>query len=322
VQIVRIQARPARDRHPIRPHPRQLRALVLCSTLVCARDVAAQQLGNKVLGSTGVTAGVESPPGLFVITRFLQYSAGEVRNRNGDVVPIAGLDIDAFAAALGVAYTMKPEHAPYLTFAAGVPYANISVSSDDPAASLSGVGFSDMFLQPLKVGWRTPRFDVVSGWMVYIPTGRFEPRGGGPGKGYWTNQLSLGGAAYFDTARTRLVSALASYEINGRKRGIDIRRGNMFQIQGGAGAGIAKQVMAGIAGFALWQVSADRGTDIPPSLRDGRTRVFGLGPEIGVTIPKWRLHADARIEREFGVTSRSRGRVIAVGVSYAATQKR
>jgi hypothetical protein len=158
--------------------------------------------------------------------------------------------------------------------------------------------------------------------MIYVPTGRFEPRTGtSPGKGYWTNQLSVGGAAYFDTAHTQLVSVLANYEINTRKRGIDIRRGNMFQLQGGAGVGIAKLLTVGVAGFALWQVSADRGAEIPAALRDERSRVFGLGPELDVTIPSVRLRLDARIEQEFGVTSRPKGTVLVVGVSYAAWKR-
>jgi hypothetical protein len=306
----------------LRPSLRRLFAIVLAIHAVAIDGAAAQQLGYKVLGSAGITAGVEAPPGLFVVTRFLRYSAGQVRDRSGNPLPIAGLDADAFAAAIGVSYTTKHANTPYLTFAAGLPYANIQVSSDDPAASLSGIGFSDAFVQPLKVGWREPRFDVVSGWMIYVPTGRFEPRTGtSPGKGYWTNQLSVGGAAYFDTAHTQLVSVLANYEINTRKRGIDIRRGNMFQLQGGAGVGIAKLLTVGVAGFALWQVSADRGAEIPAALRDERSRVFGLGPELDVTIPSVRLRLDARIEQEFGVTSRPKGTVLVVGVSYAAWKR-
>ena len=298
---------------------RPLVALALVAALTSARDVAAQQLGYKVLGSVGITAGVEPPPGLFVISRLVHFGSDEIRNRDGQVTPIAGLDIGATAATLGVAYTTKRDRIPYVTFAAGVPVASFHVNSDQPAASLSDFGFADVFVQPLKLGWRQPRFDVVTGWAVYIPTGRSAPRSRASlGKGYWTNQLSLGGAAFFDSARTRLVSALASYELNTRKRGIDIRRGDMFQIQGGAGARVKKAVLVGVAGYALWQVTPDHGTDIPPTLRGQRARVFGLGPEIGVTIPAWRLHADARVEQDFGVTSRPQGRVLHVGVTYLA----
>jgi hypothetical protein len=80
----------------------------------------------------------------------------------------------------------------------------------------------------------------------------------------------------------------------------------------------------GLAGFALWQVTPDKGADIPPTLRGGRTRVFGLGPEMDVTIPQWKTRVALRGEREFGVTSRPRGTVIALSVVYLArsTQRR
>ena len=137
-----------------------------------------------------------------------------------------------------------------------------------------------------------------------------------PGRGYWTHQLSVGGALYLDSTRGNRLSALASYEQNTRKRGIDVRRGNMFQIQGGAGVNVRPILMVGIAAYALWQVTPDRGTDIPPTLLGQRSRVFGLGPEIDVTIPRWQTRIPLRIEREFGVTSRPQGQVIALGIFW------
>ena len=209
--------------------------------------------------------------------------------------------------------------APYLTFAAGLPVATIHVNSDEPAASLNGYGFSDLFVQPIKVGWRQHRFDLVTAYVVYAPTGHFEPRSGaGPGRGYWTHQFSVGGALFADSTRTHRLSALASYERNTRKRGIDIQRGDMFQIQGGAGATVKKIAMLGLAAYGLWQVTPDRGADIPTTLRGGRTRVFGLGPEMDVTIPQWKTRVALRVEREFGVESRPKGQVIALSVAYAA----
>jgi hypothetical protein len=292
--------------------------LVLAALFVAmASRLAAQQLGYKLLGSAGIDAGVQPAPGLALIARMMQYGSTQLRDREGNVVPIAGLDISAIGTGLGASYTAKPTSALYLSFAAGVPVARIHVSSDNPAASLNGYGFGDLFVQPIKVGWRERRFDVVTADMLYIPTGHFEPRtGGGPGSGYWTNQLSVGGALYADSARTHRISALASYELNSKKRGIDVRRGNMFQVQGGAGAAVAKGTLLGVAGYALWQVTPDRGADIPPQLRGERSRVFGLGPEVDLTIPSWRTRAELRVEREFGVQSRPKGQVVAFGVAY------
>ena len=301
---------------------RSSRPVVLLVLALASRPAQAQQLGYKLLGSAGIDAGVQAPPGLTVIDQSLHYSASELRDRQGNVLPIEGLSMRGTGSAFGVSYTTNPRREANLSFAIGVPVASIHVNSDEPAASLNGYGFGDLFLQPIKVGWRRRRFDVVTGYMVYVPTGQYEPRGAGPGRGYWTHELAVGGALFGDSTRARRLSALASYDQNTRKRGIDIRRGNMFQIQGGAGANVTKVVTIGLAAYALWQVTPDRGADIPPSLRDGRSRVFGFGPEADVTIPRWQTRVAFRIERELGVTSRPRGQVIALGLYWRPSRAR
>jgi len=295
--------------------------MVMCA--LAAHEARAQQLGYKLLGTVGIDAGVQSPPGLVVIEQLLHFASTQIRDARGNVVPIDGLNMNATGSALGVSYTNNGKTARHLGFAAAVPIARIRVNSDHPSASLNGFGFSDLFVQPIKVGWRERRFDVVTSYAVYVPTGHFEPRGqANTGRGYWTHQLSIGGALFSDSSRTRRASVLASYELNTRKRGIDVRRGNMFQLQGGAGANVARTVVAGVAGYALWQVTPDRGADIPPSLRGERTRVFGLGPELDVVIPRWRTRVALRAEHELGVTSRPQGNVVSLSAAYFVGRRR
>jgi len=302
----------------LRPAPQAIAVAVAILSLA-VRSASAQQLGYKLLGSAGIDAGVQPPPGLAIVSQTLSYGANELRDRDGDRVPIDGLRMRATGTALGVSYTVKKPSAPYLTFAAGLPLARIRVSSDEPAASLNGFGFSDLFVQPIKLGWRKRHFDVVTAYVAYAPTGHFEPRGNSStGRGYWTHQLSLGGALFADSTRSRRASALVSLEQNTRKRGIDITRGDMLQVQGGAGTSVTAGVILGVAGYALWQVTPDRGSEIPPPLRGGRSRVYGLGPELGVTIPQYRTRVTLRAEREFGVTSRPEGVVFALGLVYLA----
>jgi hypothetical protein len=193
------------------------------------------------------------------------------------------------------------------------------LSVDDPRAAIDRSGFGDMYVQPLKVGWRWRRFDAVGAYALYVPTGRFEPRGGsGIGRGFWTQQLSLGGEAYLSDDRARRVSVLASYDGNFRKRGIDITRGNTVQVQGGAGVGVAKIGVVGIAGYALWQVTDDQGSDLPPVLRGARDRVFGFGPEVQFALPKIGARAELRMLFEFGARARPEADVLAGGLTYRA----
>ncbi|MBX6366322.1 MAG: transporter, partial [Gemmatimonadetes bacterium] len=279
---------------------------------------AQQQLGQKVLGAAGINAGIQADSGLYLIDRFLRYSADRLLDREGRRVPIEGLDVDARANAIGAALTLKPRGWPFVTVAAGVPLAKISLNSDDPRVSLDRQGLGDLIVQPLKLGWRWSGADAVAAYTFYAPTGRFEPRRGGVGRGFWTHQFSLGGGVFRNRPRAWRASALASYDLNMRKRGIDIRRGNTIQVQGGAGVGVLRVALVGVAGYALWQVSDDRGTDVPPALRGLRTRVYALGPELNVVIPRLRLAGELRVEREFGVRARMQGQVLVAGITYQA----
>src|SRR5690606_1865664 len=45
-----------------------------------------------------------------------------------------------------------------------------------------------------------------------------------------------GASMFFDSERRFRISALASYDLNHRKLGVDIRRGDTVQVQGGVGA--------------------------------------------------------------------------------------
>lgn len=295
--------------------------VALALAVFVIRPVSAQQqLGQKVLGGIGINAGVQPEPGLYVLDRFLLYSASTIKDRNGESVPVRGLEIDAVANVLGVSYTVKPKGAPYFSFSAGVPVASVSLNSDLPVASVDRSGFGDAIVQPVKIGWRAKHYDAVGSYTAYVPTGEFEPRRIGVGRGFWTHQFSLGGAVYPHKDRTRRASALVSYDLNGWKRDINIKRGNTMQVQGGAGIVFSKVVLVGVAGFALWQVSDDEGRDVPEALRGIRTRAFGLGPEIDVLVPQTPLQLEARYEFEFGARSRTEGNILVIGLAYRAWQ--
>jgi hypothetical protein len=104
---------------------------------------------------------------------------------------------------------------------------------------------------------------------------------------------------YFDRAKTWHISELASYDLNQRKQGIDLTRGDTVQVQGGTGKTLGIVDM-GLAGYALCQVRDDRGNALPEALRGARDRAFGLGPEVDITL------APIRSRITFALLSRHR----------------
>jgi hypothetical protein len=169
----------------------------------------------------------------------------------------------------------------------------------------------------VRLGWRQDHFDLIGSYGLYLPTGLSTLAGGtGVSAGHVTHQLSAGGSIYADKNRSDFVTALASYDLNLRKRGVDITRGDTLQIQGGVGVSRFNHLVeAGLAGYALGQVRDDRGEDLPLVLRGARDRVYGLGPEIAVTIPAIRSQIRTRYEWDLGVRSRPQGKVFSVGLN-------
>ena len=301
-------------------------ARVLCGIAIGAAlvtataDAAAQELGHKVLGGLGVDAGTQPKPGIYAGDRFLYYAAGRIVDRNGDVVPIRAPHVDVAADAVGVGATMKWARLPYVTVAAAVPVARIGLEVAEPRRSVDRFGLGDVFVEPLKLGWGIDRFDVVTSYAFYVPTGAFQPGGGsgGVGRGHWTHQFSVGGAVFADAARRWRASALATYDLNTKKRGIDITRGDTVRIEGGAGARVFGVLDLGGAAYALWQVGEDRGADLPASLRGARERAYGLGPEMGVVIPMLRARITFRAMWDFAAESRPEGRVLMAQIGELA----
>lgn len=280
----------------------------------------SQDLGHKILGGAGLDAGTQADAGLYVGDRLLHYHADELNDRNGERVPVEGLDIDAASNVTGVSRTLKLDGALYFSASVAVPIVRLSLNSDEPRASVDRFGFGDVFVEPARLGLRHPHFDVVTSYGFYAPTGQ-APRSG-VGARQWSQQVSAGGTVFFDDRRGWRLSALASYDLYHKKTGIDIRRGDTVQVQGGFGGPIFHRIEAGIAGYALWQVQNDSGSDLPLILRGARDHVIGLGPEIDVAIPAIRARLTIRHEWDLATRSRPEGQILVAGLSFVAWRPR
>jgi hypothetical protein len=293
-------------------------ALVALVALSSSRALA-QDLGHKLLGTLGLKAGAQPKAGLYLVDRMAFFESHALYDRTGARVPV-DISSQAFANAIGVtgAYEL-PRLKTFVNATVAVPIARVVGSVGGVAGSIDRFGLADTYIQPLRLGWHLPRVDVVAGYAFYVPTRRFSPGGeGGVSRGSWSHELSLGATLFLDEKRTFHISALASYEHNERKQGIDITRGATVQIQGGAGKTLFRVVDAGVVGYALWQVTDDTGSALPPVLRGARDRTFGLGAELGLTITDARTRFVLRYTHDVAVRSRPAGQLFVIGVTFAA----
>jgi hypothetical protein len=290
--------------------------------LLVVDRVDAQDLGHRLPGLVGLDAGRVPPPGVYLVDRVVSYRANEIRDRHGNVVPTEDLQLRTLANAAGVSYTFALSNSDlFLTVTGAVPVARLRVNVQDRAeASIDRFGLTDFYIQPARLGWRKSRFDLVGSYGLYLPSGISILAGGnGLSSGQVTHQFSAGGAIFIDKDRTAFVTALTSYDLNLRKRTIDITRGDTLQIQGGAGMSRFDRVLeAGLAGYWLRQVRSDRGADVPPLLSGLRDRVYGFGPEVALNIHAIRSQIRIRYEWDLGARSRPQGNIFVVGFALVA----
>jgi hypothetical protein len=290
-------------------------ALVAATALFPAQ-AAAQQIntGHKIMGALGLDAGVQPPAGVYVGDRGLYYSSNTLVDRNGRPLAV-GLDLEALANGAGpMAVVQLPWAGTYLNVSVSLPLARVTGTLRQPEASLDKFGLGDIYVQPVRLGWRLRHFDLGAGYAFYAPTGRFEPGGsGGVGRGQWTQEISVPAAVYFDARRTWQVSALMSCEINSPKIGLHITRGSTVQIQGGAGGRLLSFLRAGVVGYAEWQVTDDTGSALPPVLAGARDRAFGVGAEMDFVIRPLRTALVVRYTHDVAVQARPLGQLLLIG---------
>jgi hypothetical protein len=294
-----------------------LSLFIVCVEMVFARRVDAQDLGHKLPGLIGLDAGRIPQPGLYAIDRVVWYEADQVRDRTGNRIPVSDLGLLGISNAAGLSYTLQ-RGSRFFTATVAAPLARLRLDIHDrPEASFDRFGLTDIYIEPARVGWRRDRVDLVGSYGLYLPTGD-SPLAGGSGlsEGHVTNEFSAGGTIFADQDRTAFLTALASYDLNLRKRGVDITRGDTLQVQGGAGAMLLNGVVeAGLAFHGLWQVRDDRGADLPSVLRGARDRVYGLGPDVAVLLQNIQSQVRVRYVWDMGVRSRPQGRLLVVGLN-------
>jgi hypothetical protein len=276
-------------------------------------------VGHKVLGTLGLQAGSQPNPGVYIVDQFVDYAAERLIGPQGNALPL-GLRLDAYSEVLGIGGTCEvPSLATYVSASVGVPMARVSLNSQRPEASIDLFGLGDLYVQPLRLGWRLPRLDVVLGYAFYAPTAPHEPGGtDGVGSAQWTHEASLGGTLALDEHKIWALSALASYEVNQRKLDVDVTRGQSLQLQGGLGAKVRPYLDVGFAGYGFWQVTLDSGTGLPPALRGLRDTACGAGPEVDVTVVPIHGQVSVRYEHDLIVRARPLGQVLVMELVVTA----
>ena len=262
-------------------------AMVMLLACLCLPRVASAQLnGQNIKGDAGLKSGSQAPPGAYVAVPLWFYTADEVKNRNGETVLSGKLDAAVFGAVLNVVTPKKLFGANY-GFLVVLPWANNRVQGAEDFASNPGVGLTDMYVQPINLGWHTPRADVTLAYGLYLPTGRYEDGAdGNTGLGMWAQEFLAGTTLYLNSARSLHAATTATFNVQSKKRDSDTKVGNILNLEGGVGADfLGGGLTAGLAYYGTFKVSDDQfDSPLAGLLVRGKNRVWGLGPEVTLAI--------------------------------------
>ena len=235
-------------------------------------------------GDYGLGSGTLPPPGSYLGFLYNDYRADQVNGIDGTVFPNLKPTVDV--AALLASYTFPQSIlGGHYAVAAAVPWTTVGLETVN--LDLEGKwGYSDMYVQPLKLGWSFPAADVVTGFGLYMPTGRFHADAlNNNGFGMWSYEGTAGTTLHIGPSRQGSVSTLLTYQIQSKIKDTDRRAGQLLTLEGGAGYSILKDIgQIGLVYYAQWKTTSDQGFTLPPAF-DGRSQSFGLGPEVTIPFP-------------------------------------
>jgi hypothetical protein len=151
----------------------------------------------------------------------------------------------------------------------------------------------------------------VNNFLVYgagnIPVGDYSPMRL-PNIGLGHGAIDAGGAyTYLNPATGNEFSGVAGFTYNSKNPDTQYRSGIDFHFDWGASHFLTKQLSVGIAGYAYQQITDDSGQN--PILGGFRSRVLGVGPQIGYTFPIGNLQGFLSLKAfgEFDATNRAPG---------------
>jgi len=300
--------------------------VLLCSIIISTLPANAQLKGTHLLGGVGLNAGTQPPlPSISLYVPNYWYSTTSLRNSNGDKA-IANPDLSMFLTGLGATY-ISPFKIFNANYSANIilPFASNTIQGNY-VNSKSSLAFSDIYLQPIMLGWHNKRADYIATYNLYIPTGKFDITGSdNSGLGMWAQELSIGTTQYIDPKKLYSFSLLTSFEINSEKKNTDIKPGNILTFEGGLARTFYKMkpgspmpagiFNAGLVYYIQYKVSDDR-IPIGGTVYTGdKDCTYALGLEANATFTKSMLSLSARWLTEFGVKNRFQGNTLFVTIA-------
>jgi hypothetical protein len=289
--------------------------LIAIVVVVLAVPIAfGQERGQYIPGFRGLNPAEQPHDGFTYLNFFYWYPTSTLKDRNGDKLN-TDFDLNLVADLNLFAYTPKQKFlgATYSALVV-VPVMNAAVTLPRFASDLSsGASFGDLYIEPISLGWAFKKGKIRAAYGFMPPSGARRVT-----SDYLGHEVSFGGTYHPDKHGLWQISAHSVWEFHQTKRHEDVQVGNNVTFEYGVGKTFVKNKGAqilqfGVVGNTQLQLTKDSGTDVVPFNVGAKDRVFAVGPEFDLILPKNKVNLFVRVEPEFGARSRTQGVTVMVG---------
>lgn len=271
--------------------------------------------GMYLLGSQALGAGLAPAPGWYVSSAMAQYS-GRVGTASVGGVTLLYMKKRVDSIGVNLLYAPKARILGAQTaFSVTVPYAYLRLSGEvtgriQGVHSVSNTDVGDTAFSA-RLGWKvSDSFSNAVSLTAWAPTGGYS-KGFNASVGHhrWACD-ALWSMTYVSPHSHLELSAALGYGINGVNRITHYRSGDELHLELAVGKRLSPHWVAGLAGYAYRQITADSGAG--DRLGGLKGRVMGAGPAVnyGSRIGTHAMAVGARYYREFNAKNHFHGDVV------------
>jgi hypothetical protein len=261
---------------------------LLALLIISVAPARAQLNTQHIKGTTGLKAGSMPPPHTYVPILYYVYKMDKVKDVNGNTL-LDNVKLTSHAYGTGI-YVVTPkkilggDYAYQVLFPVG---ANNRIQGTEIDKN-PGAGITDSVISPIQLGWHFKQADVLAGYSLFVPTGRYEDgASNNTGFGMWGNELSVGTTVYLNEAKQYHAATIMSFDIQSKKEDSETKVGNALNLEGGFGGDFLKGgLTVGLNYYASFKVSDDHIEGFPDILIRGKNKTFALGPEVDLALAK------------------------------------
>ena len=281
-----------------------LRAVAIAAAVIASAGAHATEGGGSIypLGSENYICCAPPPPGIYGQVFGQHYRTHEIKDNDGNTVPIPGFKVRATAVAPRFIWVTNQQVAgASLAFHAVLPVVSLDVTV--PGASQRKTGIGDVVFGP-ALGWHhSPELHTLLALDVFAPTGKYNRADlANIGRNYWATHL-IAGVSRIDPAGLN-ADAKLMYALNAKNKDTDYRSGQEIIVDYDAGWGLSNGWVVGVGGYLYQQVTDDK--QAGATVANNKGRAFAIGPSIKYDSGKgW--FVTIKYQTETGVRNRAAG---------------